>query len=313
MQKKSEIVPDTSLLSVAMRLESGKTLKPALSDRSASSLPLNSLWNQYTQGLLTRKDFEESIFRFLLENYKQFNLFHRDRDEFADYLCWLYPSLSRAIDAYKEAGSSFDAYICSIVRCSAKTRYVRETEHHLTEYACWEARAEEELTLSEHIPAYLDAEESLKPVRNPRQVLILLLKSYFFVSDDFIVRVAPAIGISLEKLTAMLDKLRELRMDHDEKILQLKEQLHLQYYRCMAYQKRLEALCEYSSHREVLCGYLARAYSSYALLKERLAHVNVEPSNREVAEVLGIPKGTVDSTLYTLKRKAMCINDKVQD
>ena len=290
-----------------------RKLPVIVSDTSASPQPLNALWNQYIQGLLTHKDFEEGIFRFLLENYKQFNLFHRDRDEFTDYLCWLYPSLSRAIDTYKETGSSFDAYICSIVRCSAKAHSVREAEHQLTEYACWEARAEEELMLSEHIPAYLDAEESFKPVRNPRQVLILLLKSYFFVSDEFIVRVAPAIGISIEKLTAMLDKLRELRRTRDEKILQLKEHLHLQYYRCVAYQKRLEALCEYSSQREVLCGYLARAYSSYALIKQRLGSINLEPSNREVAEVLGIPKGTVDSTLYAIKRKIVCIADKEQD
>ncbi|MDR2418205.1 MAG: hypothetical protein LBD79_04040 [Treponema sp.] len=290
-----------------------RKLAAILSDTAVSSLPLNGLRDQYTQGLLTRKDFEECIFRFLLKNYKQFNLFNRDHDEFVDYLCDLYPCLSRAIDTYKETGSSFDAYICSIVRSSAKVRQLREAEHHITEYACWEARAEEELMMSENVSAYLDAEESLKPVSNPRQVLILLLKSYFFVSDDFVVRVAPAIGVNIKNLTAMLDKLRELCMGRNEKVHQLKEQLHIQYYRCVTYRKRLEALSEYPSQRELIRGYLERACSSYANIKQRLASINLEPSNRQIAEVLGIPKGTVDSTLHALKQKIKRINDKAQD
>ncbi|MDR1400194.1 MAG: hypothetical protein LBJ41_09755 [Treponema sp.] len=281
--------------------------------KKVSSLPLNGFWNQYKQGLLSRRDFEDYIFRFLLENYKQFNLFKRDRDEFIDYLCWLYPSLGRAMDAYKETGSSFDAYICSIVRCSAKLYSLREADHHITEYAYWEARAEEELMMGENVPAYLDEEESLKPVKNPQRVLILLLKSYLFVSDDFLVRVAPAIGVSIEDLNAMLDKIRKLRMESDEKILQLKEQLHIRYYRWVSYRKRLEASSEYPSQRKLLLGYLQRAHSNYASIKQRLANISLEPSNRQVAEVLGIPKGTVDSALYILKRKTKNTNDKTQD
>jgi hypothetical protein len=290
-----------------------RKLAAILPDTSVSSLPLNDLRDQYTQGLLTRKDFEECIFKFLLENYKQFNLFNRDRDEFADYLCGLYPYLSRAIDTYKEAGSSFDAYICSIVRRSAKVHHLREVAHHVTEYACWEALAEEGVVTSGNMPAYLDAEEIPKPVSNPRQVLILLLKSYFFVSDDFIVRVAPAIGVNIEKLTALLNKIHELCAERDEKILRLKEQLHVQYYRCVSYRKRLEAFSEYSPQSELLHRYLERAYSNYATIKQRLASINLEPSNRQIAEVLGIPKGTVDSTLYALKRKTKRVNNKAQD
>lgn len=287
----------------------------ASSDTSASSQPLNDLRNQYTQGLLTRKDCEERIFRFLLENYKQFNLFNRDRDEFTDYLCWLYPCLNRAIDAYKETGSSFDAYIYAIVRRSAKARAVREAAHYRTEYAYWEARAEEELLLGEDAPPYLDPEESPKPVSNPRQVLILLLKSYFFVSDDFVARVAPAVGIRVEDLLTMLDKLRAWYRERDGKTLQLKEQLHVQYYRCVVLRKRLELFSEHddSLHKALVCRYLKRAYSSYMVIKQRLSGMNLKPSNRQIAEVLGIPKGSVDSTLFVLKQKVKYTHDKAQD
>ena len=92
-----------------------------LSGFSVSDLPLNDLREQYIGGQINRKEFEGHIFEFLLDHYKRFHLFGHDRDAFTDYLCWLYPRLSRAIDAYKEVGASFDAYIGSIVRWSSKS------------------------------------------------------------------------------------------------------------------------------------------------------------------------------------------------
>jgi DNA-directed RNA polymerase specialized sigma24 family protein len=282
-----------------------RELSAVLPEIPASASPLSDLREQYLQGRLNRKDFEGRIFQFLLDNYQRFHLFNRDRDAFADYLCWLYPRLRRAIDAYKEVGSSFDAYICSIVRWSSKEYRSRETDHRITECACWEARAEEDLATGECTPVYMEAEESFEPVKNPRQVLILLLKSYFFVSDDFIARVAPAIGVSPDKLTLMVDKLRELRGERESEIRDLQEQLHCQYYRCVAYRKQLESLAETAARRETMQGRLERAQMRYASIKKRLAAINRDASNSQIARVLDIPKGTVDSTLYAIKQKAL--------
>jgi DNA-directed RNA polymerase specialized sigma24 family protein len=275
-----------------------------LPDMPTSPVPFSDLREQYRQGHLTRKDFEGRIFQFLLKNYQRFHLFKHNQDTFADYLCWLYPRLSRAIDSYQDLGSSFDAYICSIVHWSAKEYQSREADHHVTEYACWEARAEEESSANENASVYLDAEESFKPVSNPRQVLILLLKSYFFVSDDFITRVAPAIGVSPEELTGMIDQLRELRVERETEIRDLQEQLHIQYYRCVAYRKQLESIPEGAARMETMRGRLERAQARYANIKQRLAAINREASNSQIATVMGIPKGTVDSTLYAIKQKA---------
>ena len=275
-----------------------------LSGLSVSDLPLNDLREQYIGGQINRKEFEGHIFEFLLDHYKRFHLFGHDRDAFTDYLCWLYPRLSRAIDAYKEVGASFDAYIGSIVRWSSKEYRSRTTDHYITECACWETRAMEDSFTGEYTPAYL-ADESFKPVKKPQQVLILLLKSYSFVSDDFIVRVAPAIGISPDKLALMIDKLHELRKEHEEKLRNLQEKLNCQYYRCAVYRRQLESLPETAARRDTLRGRLERAQARYANIKQRLATINREASNSQIAKVLGIPKGTVDSSLYTLKQKAM--------
>ena len=36
---------------------------------------------------------------------------------------------------------------------------------------------------------------------------------------------------------------------------------------------------------------------------EHMSRVGIAPTNREIAEALGIPKGTVDSGLFFLKKK----------
>jgi DNA-binding CsgD family transcriptional regulator len=38
-------------------------------------------------------------------------------------------------------------------------------------------------------------------------------------------------------------------------------------------------------------------------MKKRLAGLRLDASNRQVAEILRIPKGTVDSALYSIKKK----------
>jgi DNA-directed RNA polymerase specialized sigma24 family protein len=279
-----------------------------VSDVPVTASPLSDLWKQYCLGLLNRKDFEGRIFAFILENYQRFHLFHWDRDACADYLCWLYPRLSRAIDTYKDVGASFDAYIASVVHWSAKEYRSREADHHVTEYACWEARAGE---VAESEPTYMEitledsgnGKPEQKKLPNPRQILILLLKSYFFVSEDFIRRVAPSIGMSVEKLQCLIDKLRAMRFDRDEEIREIQERLHCEYYRSFSYQKRLDAQAEGSAMQAKMTERLERTRAHYKSTKKRLANIGTEASNRQIAEVLGIPKGTVDSTMHAIKQK----------
>jgi DNA-directed RNA polymerase specialized sigma24 family protein len=40
-----------------------------------------------------------------------------------------------------------------------------------------------------------------------------------------------------------------------------------------------------------------------------MSRVGMSPTNREIAAVLGVPKGTVDSGLYWLKRKLAAVYD----
>jgi biotin operon repressor len=294
-------------------------------------LALNELYRQYVEGSLGRKEFEGFIFRIMLKNIQYFYFADWDKDEYVDYLCWLYPRLSNAIDNYREKGYSFSTHIIALVRYSLKEYRSRQADHYVTEFAAWTVHAKDMEARSRE-PEYL-AEQSPEPsvppaadripgapfsglpeqmagvlsknvrVNNPRQILLLLLKSYYFVSDDFLERIAPAIGMEAGKIREMIEKLRVWRTGRDDSIRILRERIVCQFYRCIVFEERLRAVAEGTVLHERLAKNLKRARERLASMRKRLSSIRVDATNQQVADLLGITKGAVASNLYALRNR----------
>jgi hypothetical protein len=266
---------------------------------------LSELYQRYRGNKLGKKDFEGLLFQYLVDNFERYRLFEGNQERWVDFLSWLYPRLSRAIDVYKEEGASFDSYITSIIHWSSKEYRSKEAGHYVTELTCWKARAEESQVYSAE-PEYPDTKSSgafLKGIATPRQIVMLLLKSYYFVSDDFLNRIAAGIGIEKECIRNMIDKLRQRRIKKEEEIRGLQERIQGQYYRCLSFQYRLASACPGTAHYEKLKGRLERARKRFFGMRKRLEGIRVDATNRQIAEVMGIPKGTVDSNLHTVRAR----------
>jgi hypothetical protein len=202
---------------------------------------LSVLRQQYHLGRLSKKELEGLIFQYLIDNFEYYHVFDGNQEKWIDFLCWLYPRLSRAVDSYKEKGSSFDAYINTIVQWGSREYRIKEADHYATEFACWKARAEE-MALYDPEPEYGDpVTKVLLPPRefSDRQILILFLKSYYFISDDFLDKVAKFIKIDRDELKRLVEELRILRDKREKMITDLKDSIYSQYYRCLTFQKKL--------------------------------------------------------------------------
>jgi len=264
--------------------------------------PLSELFQLYVAGDLSKKDFEGRIFQFLFDNFERFRHFNGDRDCWSEFLSWLYPRFARAIDLYRDLGSSFDAYIFSLVHFASREYRCREADHRITEYICWQAKAEE-MRVCEEEGEYpeVSREISIPEGIKPRQILLLLLKSYYYVTDEYVKRVACAIGMNSEEVLNMVDELRKRRNEKEAKILEYRERLYCQHYRCLAYQKRMNTATQGTAYHGKMKGRYERAKRRYLAMKDRLGGMRLDASNQMIAEVLGIPKGTVDSGLYSVK------------
>ena len=265
----------------------------------------------YITGNLSKKDFEGILFQYVLGNHERYRI-DRDKSNWEDFVCWLYPRLVRAIDLYRDMGSSFDAYITALVHGASKEYRCREADHRLTEYACWQAKAQEMCVREESESEYPEYRNDIcipKGIK-PRQILLLLLKSYYFASDDLVGKVSQAIGMETEAVMKMINELRKLRYEKEIEMMNLRDRIYCQHYRCLAYQKRMDSAQSGTAYRKKMELRCERARQRFFSMKKRLSGMRVGPSNRMIADVMGIPKGTVDSGLFAIKNHLVSFSDK---
>jgi hypothetical protein len=267
------------------------------------NLPLSKLMTRYSLGLISRKELESHVFKFVMDNHKEFRPYKWTEEDYRDFVCSFYPRLSRAIDNYRETGSSFDVYLRSLVLWGIRETRARKMDRHIAEYACWEAKARDEAAVQETEEVYNEPEPAFGEVINPRQVLVLLLKSYHYMSQDFLERISPALNMDVEKIKDLIDGLRELRLKREEDIRALQERIYTQFYRCIVFEKKLKSAVQDSARHEKLQICLIRGRKRLQSMRKRLAKMKTAASNRQVAQVLETAKGTIDAHLFNFKVK----------
>jgi len=272
---------------------------------------LNALYSDYLDGNLKRAEFEGLLYTHFVRNQEKTCLSYWKRDDYEDFLSWFFPRLRYSIDSYKEIGASFDAFVSKYLLISSKEYRVRTTTNAITEYSAWSARVPE-MYAREEPPAYVHREtEDLiskliidrKGRKISRRVLALILKCYYYVSEDYAEKIAPMIGIEPKTLIAMLRKMHKIRQKKDDHIYLLKERIYCQFYRCLVYDRRLSLAKEDSTLYKKMKLKLEMAKQRLEKMRGRMAGIRTEATNKQVAEVIGIRKGTVDSSLYQLRTR----------
>ena len=269
---------------------------------------LDRILQDHRSGHMNRKELEGKLFMHIRKKPWRFFLTGFKNDTLDDFISWLYPRLSRAVDHYTDMGSSFDTYIISMVKLSAKEYCMRKKEHRIIEKAWWDAKAVEMAVAEEEqeyhkFPPVPSSEAVPEKVPNPRQILMLLLKSYYYMSDDYLEQLAPALDMEKEELFYMVDKLRVMRVKREQTLNGYKERIHGQYYRCLAFEKRLQAAAPNSAHSIKMQRSLQTARKRLSALRSRLKKMRTEASNGQVAWIMGVKKGTVDSNLFAVRQR----------
>jgi len=279
---------------------------------------LNELYFQYTAGKIKRAEFEGNIYKYFLNNQEKTCLSHWKRDQYEDYISWFYPRLKRAIDSYRDTGYSFEAFIGKFTLISSKEYRVRITTNSVTEYSAWSARVPD-LYAHEEPPYYLheNNEDVLSKLTNnqngrkdTKRILALILKCYYYVSDDFIEKIAPKLEMDGKELKDMIDRVRKIRQKKDDEIYLMKERIYCQYYRCFVYERRLSFIQENTTAHNKLKLRLEKARQRLEKMRKRMTLVRTEATNQQVAEVIGVKKGTVDASLHSLKTKLNILSSK---
>jgi RNA polymerase sigma factor (sigma-70 family) len=279
---------------------------------------LNELFSQYKNNKIKRSELEGRVYYYFFYNQEKSGLGHWKHDEYEDFISWFYPRIKKAVDTYSEKGSSFEAFIYKFMQNSSREYRVRITTQNVTEYSAWCARVPE-LYAREESPEYWH-EKDENPLtailtgqngrKDTKRILALILKCYYYVSDDFIDRIAGKVEMDAEELREMIGKMRQMRQKKDDALYYMKERIYCQYYRCIVFEKRLLLVQENTTAYIKLKLRLEKAKQRLEKMRKRITLIRTEATNRQVAEVIGIKKGTVDASLHKLRAKLKSLSDK---
>jgi hypothetical protein len=145
-----------------------------------------------------------------------------------------------------------------------------------------------------------ETENPEKP-KNPRQLLILILKCCNHVSMDFLEKAAPLLGMNEEVLLRKIDSLKGQVERRKSEASALREMINRQFLNCVIIEKKIQLEMENSIVSERLKKQLGVGRKRLLRLRKRLSRKNLAPSNAQIAQVLGISKSTVDSAIFNLR------------
>ena len=279
---------------------------------------LNDLFSDYKNGIYNRSRFEGMVYDYYINNQEKTCLGHWKHNEYEDFMSWFYQRLHKAITSYREISSSFDVYMGCVMRTAAKEYRIKTTTKSVIEYSAWCAHISDYYTYEEspvytfetHEKALANIIHEHRGISNPKELLALILKCYYYVSDDFIERIAKHLGYDRKELMEMVNNLRALRQKKDDNIYLMRERIFGQYYRCIVYERRLLYYSENTHAHTRLKKRLDKARQRLEKMRKRIAAIRTDATNRQVANIIGVSKGTVDSCLHRLKTKWDILSDK---
>jgi hypothetical protein len=273
--------------------------------KTETQIKLDRLGSLYLGGSIVKDVFLKDIF--LLLQAEQNRVLHSlEREERKEFLSWFYPRMVAAVDKYREKDGSFHSCLFRILMVSLKEFKRVNSQHKTTEFAYWN----ESLSHNHPYHHYVTDEEADYPsdtavvhIENKKEVLMLLLKGYFHVTDNFVERAAPVLCMPKEEIFVMINKMKLKRAERDAEIAVMIENVHSQHFRVLSYEHQIQNIHPDCARYAVLKKRLERHRQRYQAMRERLKKVKRSASNREVAEVLGLPKGTVDANLAHLQQR----------
>ena len=237
-----------------------------------------------------------------------------DEDTCGDFFCSMYHRIPGFIERFEFKGIPFDSFFYTSLSWQMKTFYKKQKarrayERVVAEPLFWSVREPEEPYLidqPEDIPRHIRSQ--LRIDENGRiqdrasciRVLCMTLRNSESVDGSMVLRISRLCGCSQEWLHAcvlhlkerlnarriILERLRARRNGIFLKICLLHDELNLETDRL---------------HSRILMEQIETEKARLSRITSKIRRYPFYPTHREIGQVLGLPKGTVDSGLYYLK------------
>jgi len=242
-----------------------------------------------------------------------------DEDACGEFYVFVHPRLIRLLDRFNDQGKPFESYLSSVLnwqlRNFARDRKRGERSWNVSlrlDAEDPEAQETREKLASEpeaegaFIPA--DIAALIKSDTDRRNFLFLALKCARTIGPENAALLAAMSGVDENRILSLSASLCEMRAPRELRLEIFRARRNRAFAQSRLLETELQAEVE-PERAAVLRTSLAKARRRMRAAMSRMARVKLAPTNLEIARVVGVPKGTVDSGLYWLKRKLASVYD----
>jgi RNA polymerase sigma factor (sigma-70 family) len=240
-----------------------------------------------------------------------------DEDACGDFYLFIHPRLLRLVDRFRDQGKPFESYLFTVLawqlRNFARDRRQAERKWNVA------LRIDAGDGFAPPAPPVSDGcvragvlsgclERLVVSAADRRNFLFLVLKCARTIPEEKLASFAATAGIDGQRLRELAGALREARAGREKRLETFRRRRNRAFAAERLLQEELRTETD-PRERRVREEALERVRRRMRLAMQRMARVGLSPTNRQIAALLGVPKGTVDSGLYWLKKKLGSVYD----
>ena len=240
---------------------------------------------------------------------------HWDQDRCSDFFVFVHPRLRKMADSFVFFGSPFEAYLTKTLKHQMNSFLKKMQEKELKESLfcrmCASGSLEDEgsfykiydtfnYEIREPDPTY---RSRIAENRMRKRLLFIALSNPYSLDDNLIARVSEVTGYSADCISRACLAVKEKIQEKRDALQHMKERRNGCYFQILVIQSRI--MNETDPERRI---WLEEEIHRLRLRIERVskkikAKASCLVSHKDLAQVLGIPKGTIDYSIFAIRRK----------
>ena len=234
--------------------------------------------------------------------YKELNRkFQLDPDEAGNFFCDFYPKIRKLILQFENRGYPFEAYLYTTLRwqvLSYKKKLGRERlERQLFTFEpFWDVHQEEPL-YSEYSPSNLPKEPHSAFTTFRKRLIYVALRESEYLDHTLIEAIVEYTHIDRRWFLNCVMALRRKVEDRKHRLEKARLYHNTCFYRYYIIQLQIQN-CNSPAQTRLYHRELLKVRRRLHRVSLQLQKMHIHPTNREIAEVLNIPKGSIDSGIY---------------
>lgn len=246
-------------------------------------------------------------------------------DDSSDFFCLFFPKIRRLVERFEYTGKPFEAYLLTTVHWQLKSfaaqralerarrkvierEQVEQLRDAVPRPRPWPEAVCEPASIDQFRFGASDARSLLQDMKvgrdgrvvsevYRRRIVILAMKGIALLNHDDLCYLAEITGYDLEWIEWCRDQLWSRLEARRARISELRRRRNTAYFRIYYLNERLIGGPD-GMDKSHLLTMIAFERECLERAQERLARLNMCPTHHDISEVLGIPKGSVDSSMF---------------